>query len=100
MLVKHVDCRPSQGSTPQRLETQLLHREGGSWRPYSYLWDEDGRDAALVDAAGGERMFQGSEDQERTWHVNATNECKLVPQRRGGDGARFCAQSTRFVDIN
>jgi putative heme-binding domain-containing protein len=84
VLVKHIEMLSSEGSPPQRLETQLLHREDGSWRTYSYLWDEDSLDAALVDAAGGERTFQGSGDVERTWRVSATNECRLCHDAGAG----------------
>jgi len=63
------------------LETQVLHYEDGTWRPYSYLWNEDGSDAELVSSIGTSRPVKiESEDEEtleRTWHVNAVNECKL-----------------------
>ncbi len=41
----------------RRVETQVLHREDGSWRPYSYRWDDAQADATLVDAAGASRSF-------------------------------------------
>lgn len=82
VFVKHV-MLPQAGREPIRLETQLLHYENGVWNPYSYLWDEAGADAYLVEATGTNRALQvsdaaaGGELRERTWHVNATNECKL-----------------------
>ena len=42
---------------PRRLETQVLHREEGSWRPYTYIWDQDQADATLADAAGASRTL-------------------------------------------
>jgi putative heme-binding domain-containing protein len=42
---------------PRRLETQVLHREGGSWRPYSYIWNDEQSDAILGDPAGASRTF-------------------------------------------
>ena len=45
----------ASSSRPRRLETQVLHREDGSWRPYTYIWDQDQADAVLADAAGGSR---------------------------------------------
>ncbi len=75
---------PQGGDRPAiRLETQILHFERGSWRPYSYLWDEDGKDAQLVPATGADRTLKVSHPlvkeglAERTWHVSAVNECKL-----------------------
>ncbi len=41
----------------RRVETQILHREAGSWRPYSYRWDDTQSDATLVDSAGANRSF-------------------------------------------
>jgi len=66
-----------------RLETQLLHFERGAWRPYSYLWNDDGRDAVLIDSVGTSKPLKNPAKSEqaaaldRTWHINATNECKL-----------------------
>jgi putative heme-binding domain-containing protein len=78
VLVKHLSLPATGGRPAIRLETQLLHLDHGVWRPYSYLWDEAGRDAQLVDAVGASRPVKidgGALD--RTWHVNAVNECKL-----------------------
>ncbi|MFM8252383.1 MAG: PQQ-dependent sugar dehydrogenase [Planctomycetota bacterium] len=74
-----------------RLETQLLHYEDGEWHPYSYLWDEQGRDAELVDAQGASRVIKAADihqpagQSERTWHVNAVNECKLCHNANAGN---------------
>jgi len=82
VLVKHLTL-PQPGREPIRLETQILHFENGVWNPYSYLWDEAGRDGQLVDSIGTNRSLNtadptaGGEWRERTWHVGATNECKL-----------------------
>jgi len=37
-----------------KIETQILHYDGESWNAYSYRWDNDGNDAELVAADGGE----------------------------------------------
>ncbi|MCA9124353.1 MAG: PQQ-dependent sugar dehydrogenase [Planctomycetaceae bacterium] len=79
VLVKQLNLK--SGENEIRLETQLLHFEHGTWRPYSYLWNEEGTDATLVDSIGADRPIHvtdsGGEVQERTWHVSASNECKL-----------------------
>jgi uncharacterized repeat protein (TIGR03806 family) len=36
----------------RRLETQVLHFEEGTWRPYTYVWNDAQTDAALADAKG------------------------------------------------
>jgi putative heme-binding domain-containing protein len=82
VLIKHLTL-PQDDGQAIRLETQLLHYEGGTWRPYSYLWDDTGHDATLVDATGTSRPLNSTigvnadNRLDRTWHVNAVNECKL-----------------------
>ena len=84
-----------------RLETQLLHYEDGEWHPYSYLWDEQGRDAELVDAQGASRVIRAADihqpmgQSERTWHVNAVNECKLCHNANAGNILGFVPHQLR-----
>ncbi|MCH7729013.1 MAG: PQQ-dependent sugar dehydrogenase, partial [Planctomycetes bacterium] len=91
VLVKQLNLPPQEkaGGRPIRLETQMLHYEGGTWRPYSYLWNDKGTDAVLVDSIGANRPLQvenrAGVKQQRTWHVSATNECKLCHNA----GSRF-----------
>lgn len=81
VFVKHLDLPQGGDARPIRLETQLLHFENGVWKPYSYLWDDDGKDARLVDSIGANRALEvaqdGGQKLERTWRASATNECKL-----------------------
>jgi putative heme-binding domain-containing protein len=41
----------------RRVETQILHREAGSWRPYTYIWNDDQGDAILAEAGGASRTL-------------------------------------------
>jgi putative heme-binding domain-containing protein len=62
----------------KRVETQLLHFDGETWRGYSYAWREDGTDADLVPADGSERMLSvpGPTGPHRlTWAFNARAQC-------------------------
>jgi len=75
---------PQENYLPSiRLETQILHFERDTWRSYSYLWDEEGKDAILVPSTGARRTLKVGHPLvkdgpvDRTWHVNAVNECKL-----------------------
>jgi putative heme-binding domain-containing protein len=83
VFVKHLTLGQGAGREPLRLETQLLHFEDGTWHPYSYLWDDAGRDATLVESIGTSRPLRVTDAMskegvlDRTWQVNATNECKL-----------------------
>jgi len=112
VLVNHLSLPHGADREPIRLETQLLHYENGTWHPYSYMWDDDGQDARLVESIGKNRPLRvaskGAKDGlvERTWHVNAVNECKLchnaesrfvlgfVPNQLNGPVARGDSNTT------
>ncbi|MBW3542469.1 MAG: PQQ-dependent sugar dehydrogenase [Planctomycetes bacterium] len=95
----------------RRIETQLLHRDGDTWRAYTYAWNDDGSDATLVPAEGLDRTFavvaqkrgQSPEDlpsEERsaagggqspflghvrqTWRYAARTECLVCHTTRAG----------------
>ncbi|HWB14073.1 MAG TPA: PQQ-dependent sugar dehydrogenase [Pirellulales bacterium] len=92
VLVNHATLPQGDGSD-LRLETQLLHFERGAWHPYSYLWDEAGREAWLVESTGANRSIRASDPSasERTWHVNAVNECKVCHNAESGYVLGFVA---------
>ncbi|MFN0018236.1 MAG: PQQ-dependent sugar dehydrogenase [Pirellulaceae bacterium] len=88
VLVKHLS--ESQHFGPAlRLETQVLHYENGKWNPYSYLWDDAGQEAVLVESVGSSRPIQSAGAPVRTWHVNAVNECKLCHNAESGNVLGF-----------
>jgi len=74
----------------RRLETQILHRENDSWRPYTYHWNDVQDDADLVPAEGlvvewDSRRLSGSpqnpgiqeasEQHVSTWRIASRSEC-------------------------
>ncbi len=67
----------------RRLETQILHHEGGSWRPYTYLWDDKQADATLVDAKGSGRTLRIKDarapggERFQDYRAYARSECLL-----------------------
>jgi uncharacterized repeat protein (TIGR03806 family) len=67
----------------RRVETQVLHREAGSWRPYTYVWNEDQSDAVLTDAGGASRTLSVPDRQAEggrrtlTYRIAARTECVL-----------------------
>jgi len=84
VLGKHIMFSLGEDRPPLHVETQILHFEDGAWRPYSFLWNEAGTDADLVSSIGTSRPLKTEEPVtdagkplDRTWHVNAVNECKL-----------------------
>jgi putative heme-binding domain-containing protein len=52
-----IEMTCGQPETRRRIETQILHYDGKTWRAYSYRWKEDQRDAELVPAEGRDETF-------------------------------------------
>ena len=91
VLAKVIWASDAERMKSKIVETQILHYEDGTWRPYSYLWNVEGTDAELVSSIGTSRTLKVATDEndvvtksgkpdwliDRTWHVNAVNECKL-----------------------
>lgn len=65
----------------RRLETQLLHYDGSAWHAYSYRWNDEQTDAALVGAAGEDRVLTVTDPhapggrRKQTWHYPSRAEC-------------------------
>jgi putative heme-binding domain-containing protein len=100
VLVNQVTL-PREDGPELRLETQLLHFERGVWHPYSYLWDEAGQEAMLVESTGANRTIRttGETASERTWHVNAVNECKVCHNAESGYVLGFVANQLNLSPV-
>lgn len=67
----------------RRLETQVLHREAGSWRPYTYVWNQEQTEADLADADGFTRVLQIKDThapggvREQSYRFAGRRECSL-----------------------
>ena len=78
-----IEMTQSDPSSSRRLETQVLHREDSTWRPYTYLWNHDQTDAELVPAAGvtlSLRINNASAPdgvREQTYRVASRGECQM-----------------------
>lgn len=97
VLVKTISApSPDDSRTDRRLETQVLHFENESWRPYSYVWNEDQTDATLVAAGGAELSyrFPGS-TRTQTWHIASRTECNLCHSPYLGSVLSFNATQLR-----
>ena len=85
VLAKTVSIEMIQGdpTSARRLETQILHREDGSWRPYTYAWNDDQSDAELVPAAGFSRLLSIKDEtapeglREQTYRFASRGECQM-----------------------
>ena len=78
-----LDLVEGDAASRRRLETQVLHREEGSWRPYTYIWDDAQADATLADAGGTSRKFSVRDPsepggvREQMYRFAARSECGL-----------------------
>jgi mono/diheme cytochrome c family protein len=85
VLAKTVSIEMERGvpASTRRLETQILHREEGSWRPYTYRWNADQTDAELVSAAGASDALSVKDPdapggiREQTYRFASRAECQL-----------------------
>jgi uncharacterized repeat protein (TIGR03806 family) len=59
VLARTVSVEREKGNPGSRrkVETQVLHRETGVWRPYAYVWDDAQADATLAPAEGATVTF-------------------------------------------
>jgi uncharacterized repeat protein (TIGR03806 family) len=85
VLAKTVSIEMEAGvpGSSRRLETQILHREDGSWRPYTYVWNDEQTDAQLADKNGFSRTLTIRDPRapdgrrEQTYRFAARAECLI-----------------------
>jgi putative heme-binding domain-containing protein len=83
VLAKTFSLETERGNprSRRRLETQLLHFDGDTWRGYSYAWNDEQSDAVLVPAAGQDRTVMVTDPRapggkrRQTWHYPSRAEC-------------------------
>lgn len=76
-LVKHFELPTGPGSSV-RIETRVLLHQLDGWQGYTYLWNANGSDADLVDAAGADVSYTvdlGSGAHAQAWHLPSRAEC-------------------------
>ncbi len=73
-LVRTLEWPDPRG--PQRVETQVMHREQSQWQFYTYAWNAAQTDADLVPAEGGERPVT-ADVPDRRWTFASRGECTV-----------------------
>ncbi|MBY0460882.1 MAG: hypothetical protein K2V38_26480, partial [Gemmataceae bacterium] len=66
------------------VETRFMTKQDGEWYGYSYVWNEAGTDATLVDAAGFDREFTiktAAGARKQAWHYPSRAECMVCHSR-------------------
>jgi putative heme-binding domain-containing protein len=85
-----LEITPGDSVSLRRLETQILHRDGDTWRAYTYIWNDDQSDAVLAPAEGADRTFSIRDAaapggrRQQTWHFASRTECLVCHTTRGG----------------
>ena len=76
-----LDLEAGNPTSRHRVETRLLTRQQGEWVGYSYIWNDEQTDAALVDTTGTDRVFTIQDSsapdgsREQAWHYPSREEC-------------------------
>jgi uncharacterized repeat protein (TIGR03806 family) len=83
VLVKtlSLDMVTGEPASRRRIETQVLHFDGRDWQGYTYEWNDQQTDAALVERLGKNRPLEIADTAApggkrlQTWHFSSRNEC-------------------------
>jgi uncharacterized repeat protein (TIGR03806 family) len=86
VLIKSFAVEFTEGDPTSRrwVETRFLTRQLGEWYGYSYVWNDAGTDATLVDAAGMDRQFTiqtAAGPRQQTWRYPSRAECMVCHSR-------------------
>ena len=76
--------RRNEFSPRKWIETRFLTKQTGEWYGYSYLWNDAGTDATLIDAAGMDKEFTvktANGDRKQVWHYPSRAECMVCHSR-------------------
>lgn len=105
VLVKTLALELEKGkpSSRRRIETQILHFDGIDWRPYSYRWNDEQTDAALVGPAGADRVIDVVDPEaagghrRQSWRFSGRAECQRCHNKWSGPPLSFNAPQLNKV---
>lgn len=86
VIVKSFALERTEGDPASRkwIETRFLTKQGGEWYGYSYLWNDAGTDATLIDAAGLDKEYTirtAAGERKQVWHYPGRAECMVCHSR-------------------
>jgi putative heme-binding domain-containing protein len=76
-----LELKAGDPASRHRIETQALHYDGREWYAYTYEWNDEQTDAALVDRTGKNRTFTIADadapggKRTQTWRFASRGEC-------------------------
>ncbi|MFN3190104.1 MAG: PQQ-dependent sugar dehydrogenase [Aureliella sp.] len=86
----------------QRIETQILHRNGLAWQPLCYVWNADQSDALLAPAEGANSTYliagRTGEPEEWNWRHHSRSECRACHTQQSGGAVGFSFENLSWVD--
>jgi uncharacterized repeat protein (TIGR03806 family) len=99
VLVKTFSIDQDPGLPPRRLETRLLVRSERGWDGYTYLWNDDGSDARLLDAALWREVpiHRGGRRQVQRWYFPSRSDCQACHTQVAG---HVLGLSTRQLNLD
>jgi putative heme-binding domain-containing protein len=97
VLAKTIFLEMERGNpkSRRRQETQILHFDGLNWQGYTYQWNDEQTDAALVPAAGADRTFTVVDakapggKRKQTWHFPSRAQCMTCHNPWAGHALAF-----------
>lgn len=100
VLVRNITLEMERGNpqSSKRIETQLLHFNGDGWGAYSYRWNEEQTDAALVPVEGVDEIFKVKDPavpggtRLQPWRFSARAECLRCHNPWSGTALGFQAE--------
>jgi len=86
VLVKSFALDTKEGDPASRkwVETRFMTKQAGEWYGYSYLWNDAGTDATLIDAKGMDKEFTiatATGERKQIWHYPSRAECMVCHSR-------------------
>ncbi len=86
VIVKSFSFEMIEGNPKSRrwIETRFLTKQGTEWYGYSYTWDDDQREATLVEAMGIDREYRiktKNGENVLQWHFPSRAECMVCHSR-------------------
>ncbi len=85
-----LDLEAGNRASRKRIETRLFVIQQNEWVGYTYRWNDDETEAALVEAPGADKTFTIRDRQapegrrEQVWHYPSRAECMVCHSRAAG----------------
>ncbi|TMQ35708.1 MAG: hypothetical protein E6K70_00745, partial [Planctomycetota bacterium] len=79
-----LEMEPGNAASRKWIETRLLTRQEGEWFGYSYAWNDEQREANLVEGKGLDRQYRlktASGERTQVWHYPSRTECMVCHSR-------------------